>query len=493
MTKAPRSSWDQVHREYEEWQRKQQEQLAIIERLLTVSPAIRGTTSTGSKYEQPRMAIVSGELSDRAEGAYRVTFFGADGPHGHQTKDSMSKIAKAILEAMDGNFAAMSEDDVMAWTTTPEFEVGSRVVGYMQAENTLRWYAQKAGKLDWAYDQIKEANRVGRDRTPEAIEAATEVIVKAIRELPVPNPRIANFVANPPWVTGALADSYETLEKLTPPKWMPQLANVRKVRGNALTAQLVEFGCGAYGCVLPTLDPKIVLKVTTDETEAMFAADLAPDLVAPICVEYPMVAELSAHHDGMQVHLLWREAAEHVGKLREVLGDYAEKIVTEQHEAAKRAYDAVFHAHSPTMVRARISFWLEMCERMATQVKVPELRALGAGFVEIYERQRILFGDVHAGNLGLVTRGSKKLWLITDPGHVAVLPEENPMSYVRERIPGGKAAGRHPSEFNQVELRRGTKVEMEHTTDPLVAQEIAMDHLVEDPLYYQKLARIHRD
>lgn len=60
-------------------------------------------------------------------------------------------------------------------------------------------------------------------------------------------------------------------------------------------------------------------------------------------------------------------------------------------------------------------------------------------------------------------------------------------------LPNGRAKGRRPGEFDPVQLRRGIKVEMEHTRDPKIAERIAMDHLVEDPLYYVKLATIHVD
>lgn len=43
------------------------------------------------------------------------------------------------------------------------------------------------------------------------------------------------------------------------------------------------------------------------------------------------------------------------------------------------------------------------------------------------------------------------------------------------------------------QLSRGVKVEMEHTKDREVAKEIAMDHLFEDPNYYNKLSQIHRE
>lgn len=66
----------------------------------------------------------------------------------------------------------------------------------------------------------------------------------------------------------------------------------------------------------------------------------------------------------------------------------------------------------------------------------------------------------------------------------------------RELIRGGLASGRKPSDFDQVQLRRGLRVELEHVVrrdkkptarDRATAQEIAMDHLVEDPRYYDYL------
>jgi hypothetical protein len=59
-----------------------------------------------------------------------------------------------------------------------------------------------------------------------------------------------------------------------------------------------------------------------------------------------------------------------------------------------------------------------------------------------------------------------------------------------ERIPGGLASGMKPSDFDQRALARGTKVELEHTRSEKIAREIAMDHLTEDPHYYEKLARV---
>ena len=86
-------------------------------------------------------------------------------------------------------------------------------------------------------------------------------------------------------------------------------------------------------------------------------------------------------------------------------------------------------------------------------------------------------------------------WLF---GHIQQPSFEPPIPRVQpgapgEWIPGGRAAGRNPGGFDQVQLAIGTRVELEHTRDPRVAREIAMDHLVEDPMYYQKLAQVHLD
>jgi len=43
------------------------------------------------------------------------------------------------------------------------------------------------------------------------------------------------------------------------------------------------------------------------------------------------------------------------------------------------------------------------------------------------------------------------------------------------------------------ELKKGIKVELEHTSNPKVAREIALDHLNEKLDYYTLLAKIEKD
>jgi hypothetical protein len=45
-------------------------------------------------------------------------------------------------------------------------------------------------------------------------------------------------------------------------------------------------------------------------------------------------------------------------------------------------------------------------------------------------------------------------------------------------------------DVDQEELKKGIEVEKEHTDDPVKAEEIALDHLAEDPQYYTKLDKV---
>lgn len=61
-----------------------------------------------------------------------------------------------------------------------------------------------------------------------------------------------------------------------------------------------------------------------------------------------------------------------------------------------------------------------------------------------------------------------------------------------DKIPGGLADKKKPSDFDKKKLEAGIKVELEHTSDRAIAAEIAMDHLTEDLDYYEKLETIEK-
>lgn len=55
-------------------------------------------------------------------------------------------------------------------------------------------------------------------------------------------------------------------------------------------------------------------------------------------------------------------------------------------------------------------------------------------------------------------------------------------------LPGGVADGSSPTPLDVNELAMGIKVELEHTNDPKIAAEIALDHIRETPDYYSRLS-----
>ena len=62
-----------------------------------------------------------------------------------------------------------------------------------------------------------------------------------------------------------------------------------------------------------------------------------------------------------------------------------------------------------------------------------------------------------------------------------------------EAIPGGLADGKPSAKYSKDQLAKGIKVEMEHTGDPKIAEEIAKDHLEENAQYYDHLEKMESE
>jgi hypothetical protein len=81
----------------------------------------------------------------------------------------------------------------------------------------------------------------------------------------------------------------------------------------------------------------------------------------------------------------------------------------------------------------------------------------------------------------------------TKPITVDRIPKLAPKSPKGKSLDGlngrAESEGVTPSDVDSDQLRIGTEHEMEHTSDPKTARQIALDHLTEDPDYYKKLAK----
>lgn len=56
----------------------------------------------------------------------------------------------------------------------------------------------------------------------------------------------------------------------------------------------------------------------------------------------------------------------------------------------------------------------------------------------------------------------------------------------KNKIDGGRADDKKPSDYNKRSVEKGKKIEYEHTNEPGLAREIAIDHLEEHPDYYNE-------
>jgi len=206
------------------------------------------------------------------------------------------------------------------------------------------------------------------------------------------------------------------------------------------------YGCGHYGCVLPTERTNLVLKVTTDPHEAMAAAIFAETKERSGVVRYHQVAwvpdrgrrKVSIRELREQklwttvpgVFLLWREAADFKGTAlkkapakylidaREEARDIGEKTFTQREQLWK---DIVSGRHPSTAAREKLFFlWLRYAAAVGNAGRTKEARPIADAMLRWADDWGLLLGDIHQDNVAFAARGSKKVPVITDPG-VSVL------------------------------------------------------------------------
>jgi hypothetical protein len=274
------------------------------------------------------------------------------------------------------------------------------------------------------------------------------------------------LIPNPPWVTEVIAAHFPAIMDSVPAEWQPLMEDAHATR-KGLVVEIPEYGCGVYGCVMPTDDPHVVLKITTDESEAEFAQKLLPRIRPEPAgfVRYLKIIKLGKHKiNGQQrpVYAVWREEADDVGELADVSSiprrdrKHTGDLIFQQKGAATEAF-FMMHKHKGIFEKAlkmrdkailRVETpdimdddepWTDMaalsdkaealalllayheakCQRLAADKVAPEIgRALLTCLMNGY-----LVSDVHEGNIGRVKRNGESIWVITDPGNVAVLPD----------------------------------------------------------------------
>jgi hypothetical protein len=289
---------------------------------------------------------------------------------------------------------------------------------------------------------------------------------------------------NPAWTQTLLKSHWDALAKLVDTKWMPMAASVKKVPGKNAdggqlykTTSVMEYGTGHYGTVMPTNDPRVVIKITSDKTEARFVAIVLTFKEQPLgIVRYHRIVQLPGAYRKRPVFAIWRQSAENVGNIgprragdayderlaktflrsmvvfqsaaglardvlkrakdpqaiatsaaqragrREseiVLGDYAGGYMARTPREVMRATMARYSAGAP-----RLAYLLELLDVVSGEVIAEtDYGYLVGRALNDYLHRGLLLADVHDGNLGMaeVEEYSTLMPVITDPGHAVIL------------------------------------------------------------------------
>lgn len=82
------------------------------------------------------LLISSGEMSNPTEGTHRVTMLLPDGPQGHITRKSITRLAQDLSRDLaPERIEPIDEEAVMSWVSTPEYIEGSERVLEVQRRN----------------------------------------------------------------------------------------------------------------------------------------------------------------------------------------------------------------------------------------------------------------------------------------------------------------------------------------------------------------------
>lgn len=274
------------------------------------------------------------------------------------------------------------------------------------------------------------------------------------------------------WVDRHLGAVWDRLTERVSETWLPLVMT----EGDALIAtngrrrfSVEELGCGYYGCVMPTGEPDLVCKITSDVTEARFVSAYlsmppANRVQEGIVVYQKILAIEDRKHRNRPLFLIWRQEAFDIGFLLTIGSSsfraqrVADMGFDEYHVRAIREGVAYLRAFlmSAQHARGRIYRQLQLRDREEVLTEVwnlfesanPELNPcnyqglpaaaihlrhawdaammmantdviypVGAALVDFIE-EGLLLVDVHMQNIG---RNHQGLAVITDPGHVIAI------------------------------------------------------------------------
>lgn len=265
---------------------------------------------------------------------------------------------------------------------------------------------------------------------------------------------------NPPWSNRLLADNWDEIVRTVGAGCAPKIKRGRPLRA-------VEYGTGKYGVVIPSNRPGIVIKITSDNTEARFVeAMLRLPHQPPGVIQYHALYKLGVRRYVKRgriktdpVYIIWRDEAYRIGCWRNHKG--ARKLATYLHAYMEYAYPAariIWDSqrdirHSAMRLRRskypkrsvdrqhinerkikaeirkhhssadRLAYCISYAESISYRLAVDGFgKEIGALLYDMI-RHGVLMADVHSNNIGYNRKKGGQL-VITDPGNIAFLKKE---------------------------------------------------------------------
>ncbi len=286
------------------------------------------------------------------------------------------------------------------------------------------------------------------------------------------------YSENPTWVDKILRERFERISRVIRPEWLPVSIGKRSLK-------FKEYGCGHYGCVMPTSDEDVVFKITTDASEAAFVCanrELAKSGDLPDgMIEYYDIYELPDTFKRRRVFCVTRHSAENVGDVFKVVKERARDFevdfikkesdrffrmlyefkrysgwIRQKFSTTRNVYNFIqqikryknhafsFYerARNDGLTVWRYSFgmraeqirdsflkcavYLLVCSEIASAMTANQFgERVGVALGE-YLSEYILLADVHQDNIGeIYDRDAEMRYVvITDPGHMVPLDEK---------------------------------------------------------------------
>jgi hypothetical protein len=272
-----------------------------------------------------------------------------------------------------------------------------------------------------------------------------------------------------PWVDRTLEEVWDRLAPYTEPELLPLVDDFGE--------GFLEYGCGVFGCVLPTGTPDVVLKLTSDQEEAEFVGLILSGALRDArlhgLVEYHTILKLHGiKYRNRPMWVIWREAAVEIGApqaqwgsrdtawVRHIsdfkqLGNIVHGYVNPGSKGWEKRLDRIAewrewaqrNANFHDMHRGdryHLGSWMKNPQRSAWAIEqsrsiaqtlsnTAESYLIGDTLEDLLSME-IFLADVHTGNVGRVVREGyrKPMWVITDPGQAILLKGEFPEVAIQE-------------------------------------------------------------